>query len=164
MAARSWYLPVKLPISKTLLELCHQQSFADGKVPAKMAKKMLMAKKALKVRFLPFLSSSQVQATSQRKTLTVTDVYSALEDMLFEDMIDPIKECLEAFHADKNKKDNASLSPSKSNATPKPKRKRSNSSINKDTETLNLFNTIESSIPDLQIDDLERNSILDAIL
>ncbi|GFW92721.1 DNA polymerase epsilon subunit 3 [Trichonephila clavipes] len=39
--------------------------------------------------------SSQVQATSQRKTLTVTDVYSALEDMLFEDMIDPIKECLE---------------------------------------------------------------------
>ncbi|GFR22508.1 uncharacterized protein TNCT_253151 [Trichonephila clavata] len=69
-----------------------------------------------------------------------------------------------AFHADKNKKDNASLSPSKSNATPKPKRKRSNSSINKDTETLNLFNSIESSIPDLQIDDLERNSILDAVL
>ncbi|GFW92727.1 hypothetical protein TNCV_1735201 [Trichonephila clavipes] len=67
-----------------------------------------------------------------------------------------------AFHADKNKKDNAS--PSKSNATPKPKRKRSNSSINKDIETLNLFNTIESSIPDLQIDDLERDSVLDAVL
>ncbi|GFT27258.1 DNA polymerase epsilon subunit 3 [Nephila pilipes] len=108
--------------------------------------------------------SSQVQATSQRKTLTIADVYSALEDMLFQDMIDPIKECLEAYHADKSKKENASLSPSKSNTVAKPKRKRSNSSINKDSETINMFNNIESSIPDLQIDELESRNSVDAVL
>lgn len=42
-----------------------------------------------------FSSASQVQATSQRKTLTLPDVLAALEDMMFEDMIDPIKESLE---------------------------------------------------------------------
>ncbi|GBL86957.1 DNA polymerase epsilon subunit 3 [Araneus ventricosus] len=103
--------------------------------------------------------SSQVQATSQRKTLTLPDVFAALEDMMFEDMIEPIKECLEAFHADKNKKDAAATSPSKS--IPKPKRKRSQSVISKDSETLNLLSNSESTTSDLQVDEQESINSMD---
>ncbi|CAL1263763.1 unnamed protein product [Larinioides sclopetarius] len=105
--------------------------------------------------------SSQVQATSQRKTLTLPDVFAALEDMMFEDMIEPIKECLEAFHADKNKKDAAATSPSKSSTTPKPKRKRSQSVISKDSETLNLLSNSESTTSDLQVDEQESINSID---
>ncbi|GIY49797.1 DNA polymerase epsilon subunit 3 [Caerostris darwini] len=100
--------------------------------------------------------ASQVQAASLRKTLAIQDVYTALEDMLFEDMIDPIKESLEAFHADKGKKDNASNSPTK------PKRKRSQST--KDSETVNILNiNSENTFPDFQMDDLESINSIDVI-
>ncbi|KAF8764605.1 DNA polymerase epsilon subunit 3 like protein [Argiope bruennichi] len=105
--------------------------------------------------------ASQVLAASQRKTLTLPDVFAALEDMMFEDMIEPIKECLEAFHADKNKKDATATSPSKSNSTPKPKRKRSQSAISKDNETLNLLNNSESMTSDLQVDEQESINSID---
>ncbi|XP_015927073.1 DNA polymerase epsilon subunit 3 [Parasteatoda tepidariorum] len=87
--------------------------------------------------------ASHAQAASQRKTLTIDDVYAALEDMLFEDMIDPIKESLQAYHAQKSKKESLSNSPTKGEKVPK-KRKRSQSATAKETESANVFDASAS--------------------
>ncbi|KFM76350.1 DNA polymerase epsilon subunit 3, partial [Stegodyphus mimosarum] len=98
-------------------------------------------------------SASQVQATSQRKTLSATDVFLALEDMLFEDMIDPIKESLNAYHAEKGKKDSSSTSPTKSSSFPKAKKRRSQSTTAVEPETANVI--LEASSCDLQCEEIE---------
>ncbi|XP_054722616.1 DNA polymerase epsilon subunit 3-like [Uloborus diversus] len=71
--------------------------------------------------------STHVQATTQRKTITASDVFAALSDMLLDDMIEPLKEALEAYHADKGKKAAAAAaaSPSKANTTGRGRKKKS---------------------------------------
>ncbi|KAG8195383.1 hypothetical protein JTE90_001399 [Oedothorax gibbosus] len=108
--------------------------------------------------------ASQVLVTTQRKTLNVNDVYTALEDMLYDDMIDPIKECLETFHAEKGKKEAAVTSPTKANSTPKPKRKRSQSTAAKDTEPSNALIDSTEIYTETIVEEEDSSLIEDSVL